>query len=314
MKIAVIIPTWKRPQKLARALQGLEAQTAPPARVLVTYRAEDQASVALLEHWRTTTRLAHELVEVHQSGVVHAENEALRRLLPDSSIELVAFHDDDSVAPPEWCQRIAEFFAARPEASALGGPDFIVAQPWTYHEVFVEVVGRLTWYGKVIGHHHHRSEGLREVDVLKGVNMIFRRTLLELLDERLQGRRPEEGNGVFWELDLCLRLKRKGARLFFDPGLVVQHDSDHSHFLPDHVEVSTAHNMTYVLLKNLPPHRAMVFLLYSVLIGHNNIKGLARTALYLLRERRLAPLHSMRLSLRGLCLGLRTYLAARRGA
>lgn len=311
MKIVVVIPTWKRPQKLARALQGLEAQTTPPARVLVTYRAEDQATVALLARWGAATALAHELVEVHHSGVVHAENQALARLLPDPAIDLVAFHDDDSIAPPDWCQRIGEFFAAHPEAHGLGGPDLIVAQPWTYHDVFVNEVGKLRWYGKVVGHHHHRSEGLREVDVLKGVNMIFRRAVLELLDERLQGREPEKGNGVFWELDLCLRLKQKGARLFFDPALIVQHDSDHAHFLPDHVEVSTAHNMTYVLLKNLSAPRAALFLAFSVLVGHNNVKGLGRTLAYVLRQRSLAPLRQMALSLRGVFLGVRTYLDAR---
>ncbi len=258
-----------------------------------------------LDTWSRTTKLSVELLLVQPAGVVHAENAAIARVLK-TDFDIISFMDDDAIALPSWINLIKAQFNNNPTMAGLGGPDFIFEQPWTYHDIFVKTVGKVTWFGKVIGNHHHRSQGLREVDVLKGVNMSIRKKYLTLLDTNLQGSEPEKGNGVFWELDLCLAIKKMKGKLFFDPQLLIHHDSNHRHFIADHVIVSTAHNMSYVMLKHFHFTRKMIFIFYAIVVGNNNIKGLLKTSVELLRQRNLRPLKEWQLSMKGFCAGFMT--------
>ncbi len=309
MKVTVIIPTWKRVRKLEACLRSLEAQDESADLVLVVTRAEDAQTAEFLADWAGRRWLR--VLSVDRPGVVPAENRALAYVRDFTDTDIVTFMDDDAIALPSWVRQIRQHFLAFPDSVALGGPDIIVSEPESYHQVFARDVGLLTWYGKVIGNHHRKSEGLRAVDVLKGVNFSFRRPLLRLLDEKLQGADPARGNGVFWELDLCLWLSKGGGKLFFDPTLVIHHDSNHSHFVPLAVIESTAHNLTYVLLTHLPGWRKLTFLLYVTLIGNGHIRGIAKTLRDCLADRSLAPIRNAVVSLRGVGAGIRTSLSAR---
>lgn len=301
MKLAIIIPTWKRGPKLTACLDGLARQTTPPEAILVVARPDDLPTLQLLSEQSAALHL--EVIHVTAPGVIHAENAAIRTLLARQHEGLVAFLDDDAIPPPDWVDRIKGFFLAYPEAAALGGPDIIASEPWSYHDHPAEEVGRVRWYGRVVGNHHRKSQGLREVECLKGVNMVVRTPFLRPLDARLQGADPGQGNGVFWELDLCLSIHGMGGRIFFDPSLTVLHDSNHSHFIPDAVTESTAHNLALVLRKHFPWWRRAVAVLYLTGVGNAHVRGLARTTRDCWTERSLAPLRSCWISLRGACNG-----------
>lgn len=305
MRLSVIIPTWKRAQKLEQCLRSLEAQSASPDEVIIVSRIEDEETQAFLARWSSSTSLKTKLIHVQLPGVIHAENKAIAYLLKEAHSEIVTFMDDDARALPGWIADIKKFFALHPEAAALGGPDIILSEPESYHQYPVETVGKITPYGKVIGNHHRRSRGLREVDVLKGVNMSVRRPYLSLLDERLQGENPSEGNGVFWELDLCLSIKGRQGKIFFDPDLLIEHDSNHAHFIKLPVVASTSHNLVFVMLKHLGLGRTSIFLVYSFIIGNGHIRGLVKTAVDLLRRPGLETIKTFQYSLRGFFSGLR---------
>jgi GT2 family glycosyltransferase len=275
LKLAVIIPTWQRVRKLEACLTSLAAQSLAPDLVLVVARAEDAATHVALEEFRS--RLPLEVLVVHSAGVVHAENAAIARLRAQQTHDLVAFLDDDAAAPPGWVAHIQAFFASHSSAAALGGGDIIASEPWSYHDHPADDVGRVKWYGKVVGNHHRKAKGVREVESLKGVNMVVRREQLRPLDHRLQGSDPRRGNGVFWELDLCLGIRGRGGRIFFDPSLLVLHDSDHRSIIPEAVIESTAHNLVLVLRKHLPAWRLAVAWGYFLVIGNAHVKGLGRT-------------------------------------
>ncbi len=309
MKVTVIIPTWKRVRKLEACLRSLEAQDEKADLVLVVVRPEDTETAECLKNWTEKSWL--HVLSVDRPGVVCAENRALGHIRDSIETDVITFMDDDAIALPDWVRKIKQHFKDYPESIALGGPDIIVSEPESYHNFFARHVGILTWYGKVIGNHHRKSEGLRTVNVLKGVNFSFRRPLLRLLDENLQGADPARGNGVFWELDLCLWLSKSGGKIFFDPTLIIQHDSNHSHFVPQAVIESTAHNLTYVLLTHLPLGRKVAFLLYAILIGNGHILGIAKTLRDCLVESGLHPFGKALASLRGLLAGVRTYLSDR---
>lgn len=308
MRITVIIPTWRRVEKLRACLESLEKQQSPPEEVIVTLRFDDDGTRDFLAEWCTKSVLNYHLLTLREPGVVHAENQAIAYVREKNQSDVVTFMDDDAVAHPDWIRKIKTFFQDHTEAAALGGPDVIATEPWTYHDRRVKSVGVITVFGKVIGNHHHKSEGLREVDVLKGVNMSFRAQYLRALDSRLQGLDPAKGNGVFWELDLCLTVKTNGGKIYFDPALLITHDSNHGHFIKDAVVASTAHNLTYLMLKHLPHWRRPLFLLYSCLVGNGHVHGLVKTTVECLRQRSLKPLHVFRISMTGVLGGLRLSL------
>ena len=308
MRITVIIPTWRRVEKLRACLASLEEQQCPPDQVIVTLRADDDGTRDFLAEWCTKSVLNYHLLTVREPGVVHAENQAIAFVRDSKSCDVVTFMDDDAIAHPDWIKKINIFFHEYTDAAALGGPDVIATEPWTYHERPVKTVGVITIFGKVIGNHHHKSEGLREVDVLKGVNMSFRAQHLRALDSRLQGLDPARGNGVFWELDLCLNVKSNGGKIYFDPTLLITHDSNHGHFIKDAVVASTAHNLTFLMMKHLPPWRRSLFLIYSCLVGNGHVHGLVKTSVECFRQRSLRPLHVFRVSMNGVLRGLRLSL------
>jgi glycosyltransferase involved in cell wall biosynthesis len=309
MKVTVIIPTWKRVRKLEACLRSLEVQQERAELVLVVVRTEDTQTTEFLENWSKKSWLR--VLSVDRPGVVHAENRALGYVRDSIETDVITFMDDDAIALPDWVRKIKQHFKDFPDSVALGGPDIIVSEPESYENFLARDVGILTWYGKVIGNHHRKSEGLRAVNVLKGVNFSFRRPYLRLLDEKLQGTDPARGNGVFWELDLCLWLAKGGGKIFFDPALIIHHDSNHSHFVPLAVIESTAHNLTYVLLTHLPRWRKIAFLLYVILIGNGHVPGIAKTLRECWVKRNLEPIRNTMVSLRGVGAGVRTYLFVR---
>ncbi len=307
MHLTVIIPTWKRIKKLEACLQSLELQTERPDLTIITVREEDQETHGFLNLWRSKSNLKYKIINVSRPGVIWAENAAIKSSLEEQISHIITFMDDDAIAFPDWIKKIKTFFENYPEAAALGGPDIILSEPWSYHDFPVKTVGHITFYGKVIGNHHRMSSGLREVDVLKGVNMSVQRKYLHHLDPKLQGDDPSQGNGVFWELDLCLKIKSQGGRIFFDPELLINHDSHHGHFIQEAVISSTAHNLGYVMMKYLPWHRSIIFLIYSVVIGNSHIRGLLKTFVMCLKEFSYRPCLYFGISLKGLIKGIFLY-------
>lgn len=301
--MTIVVPSWKRVQKLKACLESLRMQTRKPDQVIVVIRTEDRETVDYL------TGLSGEMtslrvLETRAPGVINAENVAIREIKRQARESVITFMDDDAIAYPDWVKNIETFLGTHPQAAALGGPDIIVSEPWTYHDVLVSRVGLVSFFGRVTGNHHHRSQGLRQVHVLKGVNMSVRSSFLEELDESLQGTDPAKGNGVFWELDLCLRIRKKGGAIFFDPDLLIQHDSDHKHFIPLAVISSTSHNLTRVMKKHLPSWRFALFVVYSFFIGNGNIKGILKTTLECLRRKNITPFQEWQSSMRGFWAGL----------
>jgi cellulose synthase/poly-beta-1,6-N-acetylglucosamine synthase-like glycosyltransferase len=91
--------------------------------------------------------------------------------------DIIAFTDDDAAPHTDWLERIEAHFLSDTNIGGVGGRD------WVYHGTQLEegereVVGQVQWFGRVIGEHHLGVGEAREVDVLKGVNMSFRRSAI----------------------------------------------------------------------------------------------------------------------------------------
>ena len=181
--------------------------------------------------------------------------------------EIIALTDDDAEPRPDWTERLRVAFDD-PRVGGVGGRDW---QP--LERTDRAAVGLVQWFGRVIGNHHLGAGPPREVDVLKGVNLAVRAALLKAVgfDARLRG----AGAQMFWELALCLPIRRAGWRLIYDPAIGVdhrigiRHDADQRHrgVFAAAPQVDAVHNETLALLEHLGGLRRLSFLAWALLVG-----------------------------------------------
>ena len=275
--VTVIVPTYCRPDQLADCLDGLVRQTLAPAQVIVTVRDTDPESAEIAH--RYDGALPMQIVQIEVPGQVAAINRGMDHARGD----IVAITDDDAVPHPDWVERIEGWYRTDPRIGGVGGRDHV------YHDGVPEtgerrVVGRLQWFGRVIGNHHLGVGPAQDVDVLKGANWSFRRAAItgQRLNTRLRG----SGAQVRNEVDFCLRLSRRGWRLVYDPMVAVDHfpavrfdidqrGSDHFHPL---AQENATYNDTVALMAHFNPANRMVFAAWAFLVGTCEFPGAVQWA------------------------------------
>ncbi|MDX2257053.1 MAG: glycosyltransferase [Pseudanabaenaceae cyanobacterium bins.39] len=290
MKITVVVPTYQRPQDLARCLRALQQQTRPVDELWITVRDTDQQTWDFLQNLPPDLqdqRLPIQTLCVKEVGVVAAMNLGLKAMTGD----IVAFTDDDAAPHPDWLARIEAYYLADPQIGGVGGRDRV------YHGDRLltgerEVVGKLQWWGKLVGNHHIGVGTGREVDVLKGVNMSFRKAAIADLyfDRRMRG----TGAQVHFEVIFSLTLRQRGWKLIYDPQILVDHypaqrfDEDQRNAFNPQASLNAVHNETLALLENLPPLRRTVFWLWAIAVGTSESRGIVQALRYLPKEKSLA--------------------------
>jgi cellulose synthase/poly-beta-1,6-N-acetylglucosamine synthase-like glycosyltransferase len=286
MKSTVIVPTYRRPQDLARCLRALNQQINLPAEVIVVVRDHDADTWAMLETLKSLP-LPLKTVIVTVPGVIAAMNAGVEAATGD----IVAFTDDDAAPHTDWLQRIEAHFLANDRVGGVGGRDLVQrSEPWFGGER--AVVGLLQWQGRVIGEHHRGVGAAREVDVLKGVNMSFRRQVFDDLrfDERLRG----TGAQVHFEIAFCLTLRRQGWKLIYDPAVLVDHyiaqrfDEDQRNQFNVIAFANAVHNETLALLEHLSFGQRLIFLLWAVIVGTLQAPGFVQWIRLLPSEKAIA--------------------------
>lgn len=273
LRISVLIPTYRRPIDLKRCLDALKNQTRRPDEVVVARRSSDEESASIIgEFIEAGFDAVIDAVVGPHDNLVTSMNKGLRQTTGD----LVALTDDDTEPPSEWIERLCDSFQD-PFVGGVGGRDIQVTNPGQ-----ARVVGRLQWFGRIIGNHHLGIGARRDVDILKGANFCVRGDLLRAIgfDDRLRG----NGNVSHWELSLSFEIIRRGFRLIYDPSLVVRHhvatrfDGDvntrggfNGPALRDAV-----HNETLAVLEHLSLVGRVAYLSWGHGIGTGDCPGLAQ--------------------------------------
>jgi GT2 family glycosyltransferase len=279
--VSVIVPSYRRVQSLERCLRAIAAQSLLPDEVIVGIRSDDADTARAVESMARTYTAPLRCASASEAGVVAAMNAALAACRPDSAI--IALTDDDTEPRRDWLERLTARFGD-PRAGGAGGRDW---QPYERGDRLE--VGKVQWFGRMIGNHHLGAGPARDVDVLKGANCAYRAPLLRALgfDTRLAG----DGAQLFWELALCLPLRRAGWRLVYDPAIAVDHhveprgDGDQLHrgvFASAPLSDAT-HNETLLMLENLNGLSRAAFMLWAFLVGTHHEPGLAQVPRLMLR-------------------------------
>jgi GT2 family glycosyltransferase len=197
----LVVATVERTGELARFLDSLAAQAYPGARVLLVDQNDDGRLDSIV------AGAPVDVVHLHSDpGLSRARNAALALVEAD----IVAFPDDDCVYPPDLLRRIGARFADAPELDGLTGraqaADGTASASWRDESAVLE---RDDLWNRAIS-----------------FTIFLRRTTVEGV-----GRFDEQlgvGSGRPWhsgeEIDYLIRAVDRGARIEYDPSLVVEHD------------------------------------------------------------------------------------------
>lgn len=284
MDLSVIIPSYRRCDDLDRCLRALVRQKRPADEVIVVARVDDAPTLALVSHWLSTanddTLPGLRLATVEEPGQVAANNRGFDAARGD----ILCLTDDDAAPHPDWLMRIATHFTRDRGLGGVGGRDR-VHEGGRVLQGEAGCVGEVRWYGRVIGNHHIGAGPARDVDVLKGVNMAWRRSAVAGLrfDSRLRG----AGAQVHNDLAFSLAVRRAGWRLLYDPALCVDHfpapraDADQRAIFNAEAYYNASYNLHLVIDEHLrasgvPATRRALAGAYQVLAGSRNYPGWLR--------------------------------------
>jgi GT2 family glycosyltransferase len=301
--ISVVIPSFRRPESLRRCLDALVAGTSAPDEIVVAARPWDPATRNALRTWQQEhpdgppCRCAL----VRQSG----QPAALNAGLAWATGEVIGFIDDDVLVEAHWVERLRRAYED-PDIGGVGGRDIVYTSGRHQPDCGGGVVGRISWFGRLIGNHHCDDSRRQMVRHLKGANMSFRRRYLTWCDVRHIAHAPRN------DADLSLEAVRRGARLLYDPEIIVHH-----HVAPRaeprgrdvralRLIHAVAHDQAYMIAKHFPPMRRAVYVLYVSLIGFDPVYGVAQCLWQLARGDRQAP-SKLRAAVVGTSRGLATF-------
>jgi glycosyltransferase involved in cell wall biosynthesis len=269
MTFSVIVPSYRRPDDLRRCLSGILRGTRLPDELVAVVRDTDEESQTVVEECRQTPhgRLVRGVL-VTPPGQVPAINAGLAV----ATGEVVVLTDDDTEPSEVWLERLARLYAD-PQVVGAGGWDRVMNEPPV---PIAQEVGRLTWYGRLIGNHHRGCVGVRRVQHLKGANMSFRRTALPAFDPNLT-----RAASMLNDTDASLGAGRRGV-LLYDPEARVDHypaprGAGVTRDVNDPGVVrADSHNWVYCVLKHSPWWARPVCVLYALVVGQGACLGPAK--------------------------------------
>lgn len=272
--VDVVVPTYRRPEHLAKCLRSLARQTRTPDRIFVVARIDDEASQMVVDAARAALPAA-ELVTVDVPGVIAAMSAGVVA----SRSGIVAFTDDDAAPRPDWIERLLRHFTD-PTIGVVGGRDLM---PHSEESLAIEV-GIFRRWGGLIGNHHLGTGPVRDVDVLKGVNIAFRADALALPKPGvLRG----SGAQVDWEVMCCTHARQLGWRIIYDPALLVDHEAARRHGADLRTRPASAavFDSAYNSVAACGAERSLWLrrAVFGVLVGGTDRPGVLRTAAGLLR-------------------------------
>ncbi len=266
-KISVVIPTYEREEPLIKSIEDALRQDYPHYEILVV----DQTPQHQPETESYLTNLANlgkiKWFRINWASLPGARNYAVRR----ADGEIILFIDDDVEMQPGFLKAHAKNFE-NPEVGAVAGRVFDkmkmadAAQGRTQGEGNYQIIEYLppqamdpgiAWYYIDLVH----TIKPQQVLTARGCNMSFRRDIFIKyniwFDERFRGSAVRE------ESDFCLRLRKTGYKIWYDPEAYLVHLGEETGGCHDISTRSTKYQLTFyhnhflMGLKNLTTNQAL---------------------------------------------------------
>ncbi len=228
--VSVVICTFNNSAFLDRVLHGLASQIVSDKSnwevLVVDNNCTDDSQDVILRHSRTGSLKNIRVVTEPIQGLTHAR----RRGVASTTLDWIAFVDDDCILDPHWVEAALRFADQQPRCGALGGA---VTLDW---ESSLEAVPEN--YGWLLAQQDY-GETPRRVDFLVGAGVVIRRAALEetgwiegaLLDDRV-GMELISGG----DMEIALRIRSAGWELWFTPACRLQHKIPSWRTKPDYLK------------------------------------------------------------------------------
>jgi GT2 family glycosyltransferase len=205
----VIIPTFKRREKLLACLSSLAAQTLPLSRFEVIVVNDDaNADLALDAHCHCPG-VSLRVISQNHRGPAAARN----RGAAAATGGYLAFTDDDCRPTPIWLETLLEYLTRSDETVAVGGRVINTR----VDDIFASASQSLIDYL-----YEYYNSNPQQARLLTSNNFCIPKATFSSLggfDETFAGAGGEDR-------ELCLRLCHKGHRLVYAPDALVHHDHD----------------------------------------------------------------------------------------
>ncbi len=205
-RVSIIIPTGERLGALTEALASIE-RYAPRSELIVIGNAHDELTRKTLHKNFPSVKYLESkeasAVVKRNIGIAHASN------------EILVFVDDDVVVEDTWLENLLRHYGD----SSVGGVGGRVKIPGIDIGSSIFKTGTIE-DGFVIGNWNPPGTQTFEVQHLVGCNMSFRKAPVVNLggfDNFFRSCNFRE------ETDLCLRIRRLGYRILFDPNATLVH-------------------------------------------------------------------------------------------
>jgi GT2 family glycosyltransferase len=266
--VSVIVPTYGREQALRDSLEDLLQQDYPNYEILVVDQTpqHEPETETYLQALSQTGRI--KLYRLNWASLPGARNYAVRR----SSGEIIIFTDDDVKVESGFLKAHIQTYIDKPEVGAVAGRVFDrmkmddAAQGKTQGDATYKTIEYLppqamdpgiAWYYIDLVH----TIKPQEVLTTRGCNMSFRREIFTKyglhFDERFQGSAVRE------ESDFCLRIRKTGYKIWYQPEAHLVHLGEETGGCHDistrstKYQLSFYHNHFLMGLKNLNLNQAL---------------------------------------------------------
>jgi len=202
--ISVIIPAFNSAGTINLTLSSIFSNKFPREcfEVLIIDNASTDDTVKVAQ--RYPVKVYH----CSKRGIGPPRNEGVRMARGD----IVCFTDSDCIVEKDWLNRISAFFEAYPDADGVGGPVL-------YHQEGINKLQQYTGEIFIKDHEYPTTRTELRFGVFKGIlfgaNSAYKKEALISV-----GGFEEPGGNC---LELSWRLAFNGARLFFDPNIIVHH-------------------------------------------------------------------------------------------
>ncbi|RYG69358.1 glycosyltransferase [bacterium] len=212
MKVSLIIVTLGRPLAVERCLKQAHQQTEPIHQIIVVDGDDNEEARPIAARYPGVVYVRNpngfgRMTGSRNVGLLHATG------------DIIAYIDDDAYVHLDYNREIIKPYAD-PKVGAVGGRALngVPGEEVTG----ADKVGRFSSSGNVEGYFGVDTGEIVEVDHLIGCNMSFRADILGEL-----GGFHEYYPGfcsTYEEADLCMRIKKLGYRIMFNPKAVVDHE------------------------------------------------------------------------------------------
>jgi glycosyltransferase involved in cell wall biosynthesis len=218
----LVVATVDRVDTLDRLLASLEAQTHPDFRVLLIDQNEDDRLAALVA--------AHGGLQIERLRSTKGLSRARNVALPNLTADVVTFPDDDCVYAPDLLERVAARFTS--DLDGLTGRE----PSWTTNAALLT---RENLWKRAIS-----------------FTIFLRRDVVERIGEFDESLGLPAASGE--EFDYLVRALDSGARIEYEPSLVVAHDQKPD---ADAYGAREGKSLGYILRKHHYPKRTVMRLL-----------------------------------------------------